>query len=240
MQRLRASVCLEQISLLDQSMPSPCHTKMGIFNTLLCLFILILGTITRVGKGWVLLSKLIKKVKWMPDRSAYSFSCSTTCLNQQVLGIDNLTIWKTMPFSSKNGMLHHSYGGKVIFFFGLFYCSLLELNALFVLLSRNYWLLAIPRYKGGNKGSNAFKVLLSHATPIYNRTMFAFHFSLISVHSTITISKLKPTNHLHIKYRRIGVASQVSSSWQIRQCIFEYMAVLRWNNFSHITTTSVQ
>ena len=49
-------------------------------------------------------------------------------------------------------MLHHSLGGEVIFFFAALYCSLLELNALFVLLTWNYCLLALPRYKGGNKG----------------------------------------------------------------------------------------
>ena len=41
-------------------------------------------------------------------------------------------------------------------FFSLkyFFCSLLELNALFILLTWNYCLLALPRYKKGNKGSN--------------------------------------------------------------------------------------
>ena len=41
-----------------------------------------------------------------------------------------------MP-SRKNGMLHHSLGGEVIFFFAALYCSCLGFNAL----------LASPRYK---------------------------------------------------------------------------------------------
>ena len=40
------------------------------------------------------------------------------------------------------------------FFFAALNCSLLELNALFVLLTLNYCLLAVPRHKGGNKGIN--------------------------------------------------------------------------------------
>ena len=42
----------------------------------------------------------------------------------------------------KNGMLRHSLAGEVIFFFETLYCSVFEINALFVLLTWNYCLLA--------------------------------------------------------------------------------------------------
>ena len=47
-----------------------------------------------------------------------------------------------------NGMLRHSLEGE-----GFFLCSTIELSALFVLLTWNYCLLALPRYEGCNKGS---------------------------------------------------------------------------------------
>ena len=40
-----------------------------------------------------------------------------------------------------------------IFFFAALYCSCLGFNGLLALLTWNYCLLALPRYKGGNKGS---------------------------------------------------------------------------------------
>ena len=41
----------------------------------------------------------------------------------------------TIPtYNAIYGMLRHSLGGEVIFFFAALYCFLLELNALFVLM----------------------------------------------------------------------------------------------------------
>ena len=54
--------------------------------------------------------------------------------------------------TQNNGMSRHSLGGEVIFFFAALYCFLFELNALFVLLTWNYCLLANLRYEGGKKG----------------------------------------------------------------------------------------
>ena len=47
-------------------------------------------------------------------------------------------------------MLRHSIEGEVIFFFAALFCSLLELIALFGLLTLNYYQLALLRYEGGN------------------------------------------------------------------------------------------
>ena len=44
--------------------------------------------------------------------------------------------------------------GSNLFFFEALYYSLLEIIALFVLLTRNYCLPALPAKEGGNKSSN--------------------------------------------------------------------------------------
>ena len=81
----------------------------------------------------------------------------TTCALQMLVKICFFNVYctigekrnKKQEYWSKlkqNGMLRHSSGGEVIFFFAVLYCSLPELNTLFVLLTWNYCLLALPSY----------------------------------------------------------------------------------------------
>ena len=59
---------------------------------------------------------------------------------EQKVGVDVKFVEISVP-SKWNGMLGHSLGGEVFFFFAALHCSLLELKALFVLLTWNYYLL---------------------------------------------------------------------------------------------------
>ena len=45
---------------------------------------------------------------------------------------------------------HNSLCGEVFFYFSALYCSLLGFNGLLALLTWNYCLVELPRYKGGN------------------------------------------------------------------------------------------